>query len=141
MVEAIQKTPYSLGYIGVSYNKEIADAGLGTACLKNQSGKFLLPTKEAVQAAAAGLGNRTPADERLTIVLAPGEDAYPLINYEYAVVSTKQPDPETAAAIRKFLTWSIVPGETNEGYLDRVHFIALPAQIWALSEAQIQSIK
>lgn len=141
MVEAIQKTPYSLGYIGVSYSKEIADAGLGTACLKNQSGKFLLPTKEAVQAAAAGLGNRTPADERLTIVLAPGEDAYPLINYEYAVVSTKQSDPQTAAAIRKFLTWSIVPSETNEGYLDRVHFIALPAQIWALSEAQIQSIK
>ena len=141
MVEAIQKTPYSLGYIGVSYSKEIADAGLGTAWLKNQSGKFLLPTKQSVQAAAAGLGTRTPADERLTIVLAPGDDAYPLIAYEYAIVSAKQSDPATADAIRKFLTWSIVPSETNEGYLDSVHFIALPAQIWALSEAQIQSIK
>jgi phosphate transport system substrate-binding protein len=140
-VQTVQKTPYSLAYIGVSYSKDIADAGLGTAWLKNQSGKFLLPTKEAVLAAAAGLGARTPSDERLTIVLAPGDDAYPLINYEYAIVSTKQSDSVVAAAIREFLTWSIVPSETNEAYLDNVHFIALPSQIWALSVAQIQSIK
>jgi phosphate transport system substrate-binding protein len=141
MVETVQKTPYSVAYIGVSYSKEIADASLGTALLKNQAGNFLLPTKDTVEAAAAGLGTRTPADERLTIVLAPGENAYPLINYEYAVVSTKQPDPAVATAIRNFLTWSIVPSETNEGYLESVHFIALPPQVWALSEAQIQSVK
>jgi phosphate transport system substrate-binding protein len=141
MAQTVQKTPYSLAYVGVSYSKVIADANLGTAWLKNQSGNFLLPTKEAVQAAAAGLGTRTPTDERLTIVLAPGQDAYPLINYEYAVVSTKQASPETAEAIRKFLTWSIVPSETNEGYLDSVHFIALPPHIWDLSVAQIQNIK
>ena len=86
LVQTLQKTPYSVAYIGVSYSKEIGDAGLGTALLKNQSGTFLLPTKDAVQAAAAELGARTPADERLTIVLAPGENAYPLINYEYAIV-------------------------------------------------------
>jgi phosphate transport system substrate-binding protein len=141
VVQTIQKTPYSIGYIGVSYSKEIADAGLGTALLKNQAGHFLLPTKETVEAAAAGLGSRTPADERLTIVLAPGADAYPLINYEYAVVSTKQSNEDVAAAIRKFLIWSIVPSEANQGYLDSVHFIALPAQIFAMSEAQIQNIK
>jgi phosphate transport system substrate-binding protein len=141
MVQTIQKTPYSVGYIGVSYSKEIADGGLGTALLKNQAGNFLLPTKDAVEAAAAGLGARTPADERLTIVLAPGDNAYPLINYEYAVVSTKQPNSDMAAAIRKFLIWSIVPSEANEGYLDSVHFIALPAQIFAMSAAQIQNIK
>jgi len=129
------------GTIGVSYSKEIADAGLGTALLKNQSGNFLLPTKDAVEAAAAGLGSRTPADQRLTIVLAPGDNAYPLISYEYAVVSTKQPSADVAAALRKFLIWSIVPSEANEGYLDSVHFIPLPAQIFALSEAQIQNIK
>ena len=141
MVQTIQKTPYSVGYVGVSYSKEIADAGLGTALLKNQAGNFLLPTKDAVEAAAAGLGTRTPADERLTIVLAPGDNAYPLIAYEYALVSNKQSDPAVATAIRNFLTWSIVPSETNDGYLDSVHFIPLPPQIWALSEAQIQSVK
>jgi phosphate transport system substrate-binding protein len=130
MVQTLQKTAYSVAYIGVSYSADIAKAGLGTAWLKNQAGNFLLPTKESVEAAAAGLGSRTPPDERLVIAFAPGEDAYPLINYEYAILSNKQADPATAAAIRKFLLWTIVPSETNEGYLDRVHFIALPPHIW-----------
>jgi phosphate transport system substrate-binding protein len=141
MVQATQKTAYSVAYIGVSYSAEIAKAGLGTAWLKNQAGKFLLPTKEAVQTAAAGLGSRTPPDERLCIEDAPGEDAYPLITYEYAIVSTKQADPATAAAIRKFLLWTIVPSETNESYLDNVHFITLPPHIWELSQAQVQTIR
>jgi phosphate transport system substrate-binding protein len=141
MVQMAQKTAYSVAYVGVSYSAEVAAAGLGTAWLKNQSGHFLHPTKEAVEAAAAGLGTRTPPDERLSIVLAPGEDAYPLVNYEYAIVSTKQADPAMAAAIRRFLLWTIVPSETNEGYLDGVHFIALPPHVWELSQAQIQNIK
>ena len=90
MVQTIQNTAYSLAYIGVGYAADIANAGLGTAWLKNQSGNFLLPTKEAVQAAAAELGSRTPPDERLTIVLSPGEAAYPLVSYEYAIVSTSR---------------------------------------------------
>jgi len=141
MVQAAQKTTYSLAYIGVSYSTDVSRAGLGTAWLRNESGNFVLPTKEAVEAAAAGLGARTPPDERLTIVLAPGADTYPIVNYEYAIVSAKQANATTAAAIRKFLLWSIVPSETNEGYLDSVHFIALPPHIWELSQAQIHTIQ
>jgi phosphate transport system substrate-binding protein len=141
MVATSQKTPYSVAYIGVSYSAQIANAGLGTAWIENQSGNFLLPTKESIEAAAAGLGSRTPVDERLCIAFAPGEDAYPLITYEYAIVSAKQTDPVTAAAIRKFLLWTIVPSETNESYLDSVHFIPLPPHVWELSQAQIQMIK
>lgn len=108
--------------------------------LKSFSGEFLLPTPETI-AAAASLGPRTPADERLTLVNAPGARAYPLINYEYAIVSTKQPNPATAAAIRKFLLWAIAPDETNEKYLADAHFIALPAGIRVLSHDQIEMIK
>ena len=141
MVQTIQKTAYSIAYIGVSYAADIARAGLGTAWLKNEADNFLLPTKEAVQAAAADLSSRTPPDERLTIVLSPGAAAYPLVSYEYAIVSTRQADAATAAAIRKFLLWCIVPSETNESHLDGVHFIGLPPHIWELSQAQIQKIK
>jgi phosphate transport system substrate-binding protein len=141
MLQTAQKTPYSVAYIGVSYKAEITNAGLGTAWIKNQAGNFLLPTKETVEAAASGLGSRTPPDERVCIAFAPGADAYPLINYEYAIVSAKQADPATAAALRRFLLWTIVPSETNESYLDSVNFIALPPHIWELSQAQIQTIK
>ena len=141
MVEKIQATPYSVGYIGVSFHDEVAKAAIGTATLKSYDGEFLLPTRESIEAAAASLGPRTPADERLTLVNAPGANAYPLVNYEYAIVSVKQANPATAASIRKFLLWAIAPDETNEKYLDDAHFIALPAHIWVLSHDQIAAIK
>ncbi len=83
-----------------------------------------------IEAAPAAPGPRTPPDERLTLVNAPGANAYPLINYEYAVVSKKQPSPETAAALRSFLLWAIAPDETNARYLADAHFIPLPAHVW-----------
>ncbi|MDQ0396120.1 phosphate ABC transporter substrate-binding protein PstS [Labrys monachus] len=141
VLQAIRQTPYSVGYIGISLHDDIAKAGIGTAALKGYSGEFLLPTPETIAAAAASLGPRTPADERLTLVNAPGAGAYPLVNYEYAIVSTRQADPQTAAAIRRFLLWAIAPDEANEKYLDDAHFIALPAHIWVLSHDQIETIR
>ncbi len=136
-----QKTPYSITYIGVSLHNEIAEAGLGTAMLKSYSGEFLSATPHTIAAAAAALTPRTPPDERLTLVNAPGANAYPLVNYEYAIVSTRQPNPATADAIRKFLLWAIAPDEANEKYIDEAHFIVLPAHIWVLSHDQIETIK
>jgi hypothetical protein len=40
-------------------------------------------------------------------VFAAGDSSYPLINYEYAVLSTRQANPETAPALREFLLWAI----------------------------------
>lgn len=141
MVKVLGATPYSVGYVGVSFSKEVAAANLGTAALKNGAGEFVLPTRESMHLSAASLGARTPNDERLSLVFAPASGSYPLVNYEYAIVSTRQPNPATAAAIRQFLNWSIVPSETNQAYLDATDFIALPAHTWELSHTQIESIR
>jgi phosphate transport system substrate-binding protein len=141
MIAKIHDTPYSIGYVGVSLHEDVAKAGIGTAAVRSYDGEFLLPTPQAIEAAAAALWPRTPPDERLTLVNAPGANAYPLINYEYAVVSKKQPSPETAAALRSFLLWAIAPDETNAQYLADAHFIPLPAHVWVLSHDQIEEIK
>jgi phosphate transport system substrate-binding protein len=142
MIKTLADTPYSVGYVGISYHDEIKKAGLGTAALKNQSGKFLLPTAETVSAGASALDARTPPDQRLSLVFAPGDNSYPLINYEYFVVSLRQPNAETAEALRKFLLWSVsLLGGNAPKYLDAVGFIALPDFIRALSEKQIALIK
>jgi phosphate transport system substrate-binding protein len=141
MVQAVAAAPYTIAYIGISFHGDIAKAGLGTAMVKNQAGQFLLPTAETVSVAASELDPRTPPDERLSLAFAPGENSYPLINYEYAVVSTRQHNPSTAAAIRRFLLWSIsVEGGNAPKYLGAVQFIPLPDFIRALSENQINRI-
>jgi phosphate transport system substrate-binding protein len=142
MVQTLAATPYSIGYVGVSFRGEIAKAGLGTAPLKNQSGKFLLPTRETISKGASELDPRTPPDQRLTLVFAPGDKSYPLINYEYLVVSKQQADPETAGALRGFLRWTVsAEGGNAPKYLDMVGFIPLPTFIRALSENQIDLIR
>jgi phosphate transport system substrate-binding protein len=141
MIARIHDTPYSIGYVGISFHEDIAKAGIGTAAVRSYDGEFLLPTPQAIEAAAAALWPRTPQDERLTLVNAPGANAYPLINYEYAVVAKKQPSPETASALRGFLLWAIAPDETNAQYLANANFIPLPAHVWVLSHDQIEEIK
>jgi phosphate transport system substrate-binding protein len=141
MIAKIHDTPYSIGYVGVSFHEDVVKAGIGTAAVRSYNGEFLLPTPQSIEAAAAALWPRTPADERLTLVNAPGANAYPLINYEYAIVTKKQPSPETAAALRSFLLWAIAPDEANAQYLGNANFIPLPAHVWVLSHDQIEEIK
>ena len=142
MVQTIARTPYAAGYLGASFKADADKAGLITAMLENQAGKFLLPTAATITAAAASLTPRTPPDERLTLVFAPGPDSYPLINYEYAMVSDRQPNPQVAAAVSNFLLWCIAPqGGSAASFLDPVHFIALPTSIRARSEIQIAKIQ
>ena len=142
MVQMIARTPYAVGYLGASFEADADKAGLITAMLGNQDGKFLLPTAATTTAAAASLTPRTPPDERLTLVFAPGPDSYPLINYEYAIVSDQQPNPQIATAISNFLLWCIAPqGGSAANFLDPVHFIALPTAIRARSEIQIAKIQ
>jgi len=106
MVDTAAATPNSVAYVGISFRDAIAKAGLGTSPLKNQNGKFVLPTAETIDADASVLDPRTPPDQRLSLVFATTDDSYPLINYEYAVVSIRQANPETAAALRQFLQWA-----------------------------------
>lgn len=142
MVQASQQNPYSIAYIGVSFHKEIAQAGLGTALLENRAGRFLLPNARTVGAAAAQMIKKTPADERLSLVFSPGADSYPIINYEYAIVNKRQPSPEMAKAVREFLLWTVDRHHGNASrYLDKVNFIALPARISRLSTKQIMEIR
>ncbi len=140
MLAAASANPYSVTYIGVSLADKVAAAGLGQAMLKNADGKFVLPTAETVSAAANSVVTDTPADERVSFIFAPGPDSYPIANYEYAIVNSKQPDGATAGAIQTLLTWAITTGN-SASYLDKVHFLPLPTAIAILSKTQIAKIQ
>jgi phosphate transport system substrate-binding protein len=140
MLTAAAANPYSVAYIGVSYADQAAKAGLGVAELKNKDGNYVLPTNETVGAAANSVVTDTPPDERISMIFAAGANAYPIANYEYAVVNSTQPDATTAGAVRTFLSWAITTGNDAK-YLDQVHFLPLPAAIVMLSQTQIAKIK
>jgi phosphate transport system substrate-binding protein len=131
---------YSLAFIGISYANQAAADGLGQAALLNKAGHYVLPTSTTISAAAQSAASNTPANERISMIFAPGANAYPIINYEYAIVNSRQPTPALAKAMRDFLTYAITEGNTPN-FLAKMHFQPLPASVRALSAAQIAKIK
>jgi phosphate transport system substrate-binding protein len=142
MVTASKSTPYSIAYIGISFKTTTDAAGLGEAMLQNKDGKFVLPDATTVGAAVAEVAPETPPDERISLIYAPGEQSYPIINYEYAIVKAQQPSADTAKAVKDFLGWAIDPkGGNAPQYMQAVGFVALPGTIVTLSNYQINLIR
>jgi phosphate transport system substrate-binding protein len=142
VVQQAQKVKGSIAYVGISWLDNGLKAGLGEAMVQNKAGKFLLPTPATISAAAGQMIKQTPKDERLSLIYAPGANSYPIINYEYAIVNKKQASPAIATAVRNLLLWGISPsGGNKQMFMNKVHFLPLPASISPLSRAQINEIK
>ena len=141
MVQALEQNPYSIAYVGISWLNQTNKAGLGEAKIQNKDGNFVLPVTSTIQAAAAAEYPSTPPDERISMIFAPGAQSYPIINYEYAVIQSKQPNATMADALKKFLSWALESnGGGNLATLNQVHFQPLPPSIVKLSQAQIAKI-
>lgn len=142
MVTGLKGSPYSIAYIGISYQHAIEQDGMGIAALENRDGKFVLPTARNAAAAAEQMVKKTPQDGRVSLIFAPGAESYPIINYEYAIVSKNQPSGETAAALRDLFTWAISKNGGNAAkYMNAVHFVALPEPVAQLSQNLINQIR
>ena len=139
MVNACKGTPYSVAYIGISFQHIIQKEGLGEAMLKNRSGHFVLPNPRTIQAAVTATAAHTPADERISLIFAPGEESYPIINYEYAIVNANQ-DAKTGKAVKEFFEWALSEGNSPH-FMKAVGFVSLPPAIVRLSRAQIAKIR
>jgi phosphate transport system substrate-binding protein len=142
MVSATKGNPYSIAYIGTSYQNWIEKDGLGIALLKNRDGNFVLANARTGAAAAAVMVPKTPKDERISLIFAPGRESYPIINYEYALVNRKQPSAQMAVALRNLFTWAISSrGGNAPDFMKKVHFVALPPSVVKLSTDQIAEIQ
>ncbi|MHB1627405.1 MAG: phosphate ABC transporter substrate-binding protein PstS [Bacilli bacterium] len=141
VVQTAVNTPYSIAYVGISWLDKALSHGLGEVALANRAGRFLLPTTATISAAAGQMIGKTPRDERISLIYAPGANSYPIINYEYAIVNEKQSSAAVAQAIKNLLFWAIGAKGGNSGsFMTKVHFLPLPASIAPLSRAQIERI-
>ncbi len=140
MVDTLAQIPGGVAYIGISYLNKATQKGLGYAAIQNKAGNFVLPTQANILAEAQGKVSQTPKNEAISLIYGDGANAYPIINYEYAIVSDKQSSTQIAAAIRTFLDWAVTSGNA-QNYLQQVHFLPLPSAVAKLSQDQIAEIK
>jgi phosphate transport system substrate-binding protein len=139
MVSGCAATKGCIAYIGISYLAKTQADGLGQAELQNGAGQFVALSAASITAAANSFTAKTPANESLSMIDGSASGAYPIINYEYAIVSKDQASATTTQDIRAFLDWAISTGNLAT-YLDAVDFQPLPGQVVSLSQAQIAKI-
>jgi phosphate transport system substrate-binding protein len=139
IVRSCAATPGCVAYNGISYLAQAQAAGLGEAALANSAKNFTLPTASAINASVNSLVSLTPPNETISMIDGPSADGYPIVNYEYAVVSTRQPDATVASAIKAFLSWVISTGNQSS-FLDPVGFQPLSPTVAQLGRAQIAEI-
>ena len=126
-----------IAYIGVSYLTQTTAAGLGAASLANKAGQFVAPTTSTMTLALNDFASSTPASGTQSLIN--GKTGYPIVNYEYAIVKTKQPSSAEATAVKNFLTWGITSGSSSK-YMAPVNFVPLPASVQTIAKNLIAKI-
>jgi phosphate transport system substrate-binding protein len=142
MVTGCKATTGCIAYIGISYLTQALQANLSYASLANAKGQYVAPNPASIQAEAAAFATRTPANGTVSMIYGTANGGYPIVNYEYAIVSTQQSSSNTAKNIRAFLEWAITPIDgANNSYLAQVNFQPLPTKVEGQSFKQIEAIK
>jgi phosphate transport system substrate-binding protein len=136
---ACKSTPGCVAYNGISYLGQAQSAGLGEAQLANAAGQYSLPGAATISAAVKSFVSITPPNETISMIDGPAAAGYPIVNYEYAVVSIRQPSAAAASQLRAFLHWVITTGN-NPSYVTPVGFQPLPDDLKALGQLQIAEI-
>ena len=130
----VKNTPGALGYVELAYAKTNK---LPAAAIRNQAGKFVVPSIESTTAAAAGAAKNMPGDFRVSLTNPPGDAAYPIASFTWLLVYRDQPDPVKGQTLVRFLWWA-----THEGqrYASDLLYAPLPAEAVKQIEAKLRQI-
>lgn len=141
MVSGCKATPGCIAYVGISYLTQLLQGGMGYAALGNAKGQYVAPTTQTIASEAAGFVKKTPANGTISLIYGNINNGYPIVNYEYGIVSTHQSSSTTAKNIRSVLEWASNPKDGGSSqYLSQVNFQPLPPKVQAQSLKQILSI-
>ncbi|HEY7234855.1 MAG TPA: phosphate ABC transporter substrate-binding protein PstS [Gemmatimonadaceae bacterium] len=133
----VKQTPGTIGYVELAYAKQNK---LPQALLKNAAGQFVAPTIESVTAAAAGAAKALPAntDFRVSIVNAPGREAYPISSFTWILVYANQTDATKGKKLVDFLRWAFNQGEASASSLD---YAPLPRNMVMMLDKRLSTVK
>ena len=113
----IKQTPGSLGYVELAYASQNK---LPAALVMNASGHFVAPSVASITAAAAGVAEKLPAnsDYRISIVNAPGLEAYPISSFTWILMYRTPTDTAKGRRLAAFVRWGLSAGQAVEASLD-----------------------
>ena len=126
----VKVVPGSIGYVEYAYVKQ---NNMPYTLLENKAGKFLKPSLEAFEAAAANADwKNAPYGYYLMLDNQPGEQSWPIAGATFIMVHKDQPDAAKAQAMLKYFDWCFKHGEEMAKKLD---YVPLPESVVQMVEA------
>lgn len=130
----VKQTPGSVGYVELAY---AVQNRLAYATLRNRSGKFVAPSVAGVTAAAVGAAKAMQRDVRVSIVNAPGANAYPISGFTY-ILMYRNGNAAKTAQLKTFLAWAMGPGQR---YATPLLYAPLPRSVISMNQKTLRGIR
>ncbi|MEO9363780.1 MAG: phosphate ABC transporter substrate-binding protein PstS [Nitrososphaera sp.] len=141
----IKQTPYSLGYVELSY---ALTTQMTYADVKNKAGNFIEPTLDSTKAAVEAAATSLPAGDaswaNVSLVNAPGDNSYPIASFSYLLLykelstTPKVDSPQKAKAIVDFISWAI--GPEGQKHAEELSYVPLPDNVVKVDQATLASL-
>jgi phosphate transport system permease protein/phosphate transport system substrate-binding protein len=141
----IKQTPYSLGYVELSY---ALTTQMTYADVKNKAGNFIEPTLDSTKAAVEAAATSLPAGDaswaNVSLVNAPGDNSYPIASFSYILLykelstSPKIDSEAKAKAIVDLVAWAISPA--GQQYAQKLSYVPLPDNVVKVDQATLASL-
>ncbi|WP_256665327.1 phosphate ABC transporter substrate-binding protein PstS [Pseudomonas sp. SLFW] len=125
----VKKMPNSIGYVEYAYIKQ---QGMNFGLLQNAAGKFVAPSTESFQAAADTADWKNAKDFDLSMINAPGDNAYPITAATFIVMYKHPKDADRQTTVKEFFRWTLENGQEQARKLD---FAPIPNDLKAQIEA------
>jgi phosphate transport system substrate-binding protein len=130
----VESTAGAIGYAELAY---AVKNNINYALVENQAGKFLPPSLDGAQQAAASVTD-IPDDLRFFITNASGDSSYPISGFSWAIVYQNQQNAQKGQALADLLWWMVHDGQQ---YAAPLTYAPLPDAIVKKDEAKIKSLE
>jgi phosphate transport system substrate-binding protein len=104
----VSQVPNSVGYVELIYALQNK---LKYGPVQNANGKFVKADVPSVTAAAAAAAKQMPADYRVSITNAPGDDVYPIASFTWILMYENPQDKAKAKVMVDFMKWALTEGQ------------------------------
>jgi len=133
VAQIVKGTKGSIGYVDLS---DANASALKFAAIKNQGGKYVVPSTESASAAGDGIEVK---DNLLFSALDPkGDTGYPITYQSWVIVYAKQTDHAKGTALKSYIKYLVTDGQQQLKSLD---FAQLPKSLADKAVAQLDKIQ
>jgi phosphate transport system substrate-binding protein len=106
----VKQTPGSISYVELTYASQNK---LPVAAIKNQAGKYVLPSPAGTTAAIDAFKDELAKDARTPIANPPAgaPDAYPISTLTFLIIPKDGKDAQKRAALKQFIQYVVTDGQ------------------------------